>query len=290
MHYGVNLPTIVNAQTLVQLATEAETAGWDGVFIWDTLYGNPGNEPEKQEIYDPWIALAAIATSTRRVRLGTMVTPLSRRRPWKVARETVTLDHLCQGRLILPVGLGATSDGGFSKVGEEMDRKIRAERLDEALAILAGLWSGHPFSYVGKHYQVQEMAFVPPPAQQPRIPIWVVGAWPRPKSLRRALQWDGILPTKILEDGSFAEMTPPDIQELKTYIEQHREHSTPFDIVIEGETPGDDPVAAADQLQPLAQAGVTWWIESVWATPETEGGVEGMRKRIQQGPPRLDHR
>ncbi len=289
MQYGVNLPIIVDAQTLALLAAEAETAGWDGVFVWDCLSGNAEQEPEKQTIYDPWIALAAIAISTRRVRLGTMVTPLSRRRPWKVARETVTLDHLCQGRLILPVGLGATGDWGFSKVGEQMDRKIRAERLDEGLAILVGLWSGQAFSYTGHHYQVQEVTFVPPPVQQPRIPIWVVGAWPRPKSLRRALQWDGILPTKMLEDGSFADMTPADIQELKTLIEQHRPGGTPFEIVMEGETPGSDPVAATDQLQPLAQAGVTWWIESVWATPETQGGVEGMKKRIQQGPPRLDH-
>lgn len=292
MQYAVNLPIIVNAQTLARLAAEAEAAGWDGVFVWDCLSGNPEQELEKQEIYDPWITLTAIATSTRRVRLGTMVTPLSRRRPWKVARETVTLDHLSQGRLILPVGLGAAGDWGFTKVGEEMDRKIRAERLDEALAILAGLWSGQAFSYTGRHYQVQEMTFVPPPVQRPRIPIWVVGAWPRPKSLRRALQWDGILPAKMpaYQQGSFTEMTPADIQELKTYIEQHRPQGTPFDIVIEGETPGDDPVAAANQLQPLAQAGVTWWIEAVWATPETEGGVEGMNKRIQQGPPRLDHR
>jgi alkanesulfonate monooxygenase SsuD/methylene tetrahydromethanopterin reductase-like flavin-dependent oxidoreductase (luciferase family) len=289
MQYGVNLPIIVDAQSLARLAVEAETAGWDGVFVWDCLTGNPENEPEKQAIYDPWIALAAIAMSTRRVRLGTMVTPLSRRRPWKVARETVTLDHLCQGRLILPVGLGSTIDGGFSKVGEEMDRKLRAERLDEGLAILAGLWSGQPFSYIGHHYQVQEMTFVPPPVQQPRIPIWVVGAWPRRKSLRRALQWDGILPTKMLENGSFADMTPADIQALKTFIEQHRPGGTPFDIVMEGETPGDDPVAATDLLQPLAQAGVTWWVEAVWATPETKGGVEGMRKRIQQGPPRIDN-
>ncbi|HBE29163.1 MAG TPA: LLM class flavin-dependent oxidoreductase [Ktedonobacter sp.] len=289
MQYGVNLPIIVDAQTLARLAVEAETAGWDGVFVWDCLTGNPENEPEKQAIYDPWIALAAIAMSTRRVRLGTMVTPLSRRRPWKVARETVTLDHLCQGRLILPVGLGSTTDGGFSKVGEQMDRKIRAEMLDEGLAVLAGLWSGHPFSSIGHHYQVQEMTFVPPPVQQPRIPIWVVGAWPRRKSLRRALQWDGILPTKMLDNGSFAEMTPADIQALKTFSEHHRPGGTPFDIVMEGETPGDDPVAATALLQPLAQAGVTWWIESVWATPETTGGVEGMFKRIHQGPPRIDH-
>jgi hypothetical protein len=247
----------------------------DGVFVGDSLSGNLEDEPEKQEIYDPWISLAAIAVATRRVRIGTMVTPLARRRPWKVARETVTLDHLCQGRLILPVGLGAAGDWGFTKVREELDRKIRAEWLDEGLAILAGLWSGQAFSYVGSHYQVQEMTFVPPPVQQTRIPIWVVGAWPRPKSLRRALQWDGILPTNpssYQQEGSFTEMTPADIQELRTYIAQHRPQETPFDIVIEGEIPGDDPVAATNQLQPFAQAGVTWWIEAVWATPETEGG------------------
>jgi alkanesulfonate monooxygenase SsuD/methylene tetrahydromethanopterin reductase-like flavin-dependent oxidoreductase (luciferase family) len=289
MQYGVNLPITVDAHTLARLATEVEAAGWDGVFVWDCLSGSAEDEPGKQAIYDPWIALAAIALSTRRVRLGTMVIPLSRRRPWKVARETVTLDHLCQGRLILPVGLAAAGDWGFSKVGEEMDRTIRAERLDDGLAILVGLWRGHTFSYIGHHYQVQEMTFVLPPVQQPRIPIWVVGAWPRRKSQRRALQWDGILSTKMLEDGSFAEMTPADTQELKTFLEQHRPRGTPFEIVMEGETLGSDPVAATAQLQPLAQAGVTWWIEAVWATPETQGGVEGMKKRIQQGPPRLNH-
>jgi len=288
MHYGVTLPNMgVDAQTLAQLAVEAETAGWDGVFVWDCLYGSPEYEPEKREICDPWIALAAIALSTRRIRLGTMVTPLSRRRPWKVARETVTLDHLCQGRLILPVGLGAVTEGGFSKVGEETDRKIRAEMLDEGLAILAGLWSGQPFSYAGQHYQVQEMTFLPPPVQAPRIPIWVIGAWPRQKSLQRALRWDGILPAKLLEDGSFADMTPADIEELQTFIKTHRSSATPFDIVMEGETPGDDPDAATALLQPLAQAGVTWWLEAVWASPETKGGVEGMFRRIQQGPARI---
>jgi alkanesulfonate monooxygenase SsuD/methylene tetrahydromethanopterin reductase-like flavin-dependent oxidoreductase (luciferase family) len=274
----------VDAHTLAQLAVEVETAGWDGVFVWDCLYGSPENEPEKRETCDPWIALAAIALATKRIRLGTMVTPLSRRRPWKVARETVTLDHLCQGRMILPVGLGAVTEGGFSKVGEEMDRKIRAEMLDEGLSILTGLWSGHPFSYVGRHYQVQEMTFLPPPLQSPRIPIWVIGAWPRRKSMQRALRWDGILPTKMQ-----GEMTPVDVQAMKVFIEQHREHPTPFDIVMEGETPGNDPVTATSLLLPLVQAGLTWWLESVWATPETRGGVEGMFKRIRQGPPYMNH-
>lgn len=283
MQYGVTLPNMgVDVQTLAQLAVKAETAGWDGVFIWDCLYGSAENEPEKRATCDPWIALAAIALATKRVRLGTMVTPLSRRRPWKVARETVTLDYLCQGRLILPVGLGAATEGGFAKVGEELDRKIRAQMLDEGLAILSGLWSGQPFSFSGQHYQVQEMTFLPPPMQQPRIPIWVIGAWPHRKSMQRTLRFDGILPTKLQ-----GEMMPADLQEMKTWLSQHRDSPTPFDIVMEGETPGDDRVAATAILRPLAQAGVTWWLEAVWATPETKGGVEGMKKRIHQGPPRL---
>jgi hypothetical protein len=283
MRYGVALPNMgVDAPTLVQLAVEAETAGWEGVFVWDCLYGSPESEPEKRATCDPWIALAAIALATKRVRLGTMVTPLSRRRPWKVARETVTLDHLCHGRLILPVGLGAVTEGGFANVGEELDRRIRAQMLDEGLAILTGLWSGQPFSYSGQHYQVQEMTFLPTPVQQPRIPIWVIGAWPQRKSMQRTLRFDGILPTKLQ-----GEMTLTDLREMKTWLSQQRDSPTPFDIVMEGETPGDDPVAATAILRPLATAGVTWWLEAVWATPETTGGVEGMKKRIQQGPSRL---
>jgi len=225
---------------------------------------------------------------TERVRLGTMVTPLSRRRPWKVARETVTLDHLSHGRLILPVGLGAVTEGGFAKVGEEVDRKVRAAMLDEALAVLTGLWSGQPFSYSGQHYQVQEMTFLPSPMQSPRIPIWVIGAWPRMQSIRRTLRRDGILPIKMHEDGTFAQMTPADIQDLNALLEDYHLQSPPLEIVLEGETPGGDRARAVTIVRPFAQAGVTWWLEDLWATYETQEGVEGMRMRILQGPPRID--
>ena len=289
MRYGVTLPNMgVDVRTLAQLAVEAETAGWDGVFVWDCLYGSLENEPEKRATCDPWIALAAMGLATTRVHLGTMVTPLSRRRPWKVARETVSLDHLCQGRLILPVGLGAVTEGGFAKVGEEMDRKLRAEMLDEALAILTGLWSGQPFSFNGQHYQVQEMTFLPPPVQQPRIPIWVIGAWPRMKSMRRALRCDGVMPVKMDANRAMSDMTPDDLRAMKAYIDEHRTLTTPFDIIMEAETPGDDSAKAATIVRPLAEAGMTWWLEAVWGTPETNGGIEGMRSRIKQGPPRIE--
>ncbi len=280
MQYGVTFPN-VDARTLAELAHEAEEAGWDGVFVWDVSWG-----------IDAWVSLAAVAMRTERVRFGTMLTPLSRRRPWKVASEVVTLDHLSNGRVILPVGLGAVGpedpNNWFAQVGEETDRKIRAKMLDESLDILDGLWSGQPFSYDGEHYCIHDVTFAPTPVQSPRVPIWVVGAWPRMKSMRRVLRCDGVIPTRMNEDRSFAEMTPADFVAMKAFIDEQRSQTTPFDIVMEGETPGDDPEKAASIVRPLAEAGVTWWLEAVWSTPQTQGGVEGMRRRVRQGPPRID--
>src|SRR5436305_3273129 len=202
MQYGFILPH-GDIHTLAELAHEAEVAGWDGVFYWDGIYIKEGGP-----MYDPWIVLAAMALRTERVRLGLILTPPSRRRPWKLAREAVTLDHLSHGRLILPVGLGALEDGGFTRVGEITDRKQRAELLDESLEILTGLWSGKPFSFQGKHYHVAEMTFLPPPVQSPRIPIWVVGAWPSQKSMRRVPRSGGRLPAKIAGGDSDAWATP----------------------------------------------------------------------------------
>ncbi|MEO8973081.1 MAG: LLM class flavin-dependent oxidoreductase [Ktedonobacteraceae bacterium] len=287
MQYGIVLPTMGpggDARTIADLAHDAEEAGWDGVFIWDAMYIER-EKPEDAPTYDPWIALTAIAIRTERIRFGTMITPLSRRRPWKVARETVTLDHLSNGRLILPVGLGTLDDGGFSKVGEVTDRKQRAHILDESLEILTGLWSGQPFSYDGTHYHLQEMTFTPPPVQSPRIPIWVIGAWHREQSMQRTLRYDGVIPARMNSDGAFGDMTPEDIQALNIYVAEQRSQQTPFDIVIEGETPGDNREQAVATVRPYIEAGITWWLESVWSTPETQGGVEGMRSRIQQGPP-----
>jgi hypothetical protein len=277
MQYGFVLPG-GDARTCAELAAEAEAAGWDGVFVPDGIHIL--NFP----MYDPWVVLAAIAMRTERVRIGPMLTPVARRRPWKLARETMTLDRLSNGRLILSVGLGALDDGGFTRVGEPTDRKIRAQRLDEGLDILAGLWSGQPFAYQGTHYQVQEMTFLPTPVQSPRVPIWVVGVWPREASMRRVLRWDGLLPAKLNEDGSFAMPTPADIQAMKRWIAEQGPAATAFDIVTEGETPGDDQEQAMAIVDPLAEAGVTWWLESKWTEPNEP---EDIRRRISQGPPRL---
>ncbi|MES1239389.1 MAG: LLM class flavin-dependent oxidoreductase, partial [Chloroflexota bacterium] len=191
MRYGVII-TGGEALEQVALARDAEAAGWDGVFTWDGIH-----VADDIETYDPWALLAAMATATTTVTLGAIISPLSRRRPWKVARETTTVDRLSNGRLVLPVGLGAKDDraiSGIKRPAEAATARERAERLDETLEILEGLWSGEPFGYDGRHYAFDPMAFHPRPIQRPRIPIWVVGAWPSERSMARILRYDGWLP------------------------------------------------------------------------------------------------
>jgi hypothetical protein len=278
VRYGLIIPR-GEIREIAELAHEAEVAGWDGVFYWDGIFIEGVTE-----VYDPWVVLAAMAMRTERVRLGAMLTPPARRRPWKLARETTSVDRLSNGRLILPVGLGTLDDGGFTRVGEPTDRRTRAERLDESLAILTGLWSGEPFAYNGQHYQMDAMTFLPTPVQRPRIPIWVVGAWPRTKSMTRALRYDGVIPHKLNPDGSMGEIAPADIADMRAFITQQRMEATPYDIVWEGRTPGDDPAAAAAIVRPFVEAGITWWIEAMWSAPNE---LTDIRARIHQGPPRV---
>ena len=285
MRYGFVVPGGNDFRGLAELAYEAEQSGWDGVFVPDCICIDPTLDAQAPG-FDPWLLLTAMAMRTERIRLGTMLTPLSRRRPWKVARETMTLDRLSNGRLVLPVGLGALDDKGFAAVGEATERKTRAEMLDEALAIITGLWSGQPFSFSGQHYHLDEMTFIPTPVQQPRIPIWVAGLWPRMKSMRRVLQWDGLLPNKLDADGSPAAISPDDIREMKAYIEQNRIAQTPFDIITEGDTSDKDPEAAAAIIRPFAEAGATWWLEAMWGSPH-QADVDFLRKRVEQGPPHI---
>jgi alkanesulfonate monooxygenase SsuD/methylene tetrahydromethanopterin reductase-like flavin-dependent oxidoreductase (luciferase family) len=268
VNYGFIIPK-GDPRTVAELAREAEEAGWDGAFYWD------GISIGEMDTYDPWVVMAAMAMRTRRVRIGAMLTPPARRRPWKLTQEKIALDHLSGGRLVLPVGLGALDDGGFGKVGEPTDRRVRARLLDESLEILTGLWSGEPFSYEGEHYRLEEMTFLPRPVQRPRVPIWVVGAWPSKKSMNRALRYDG-----LLAYTTRGEVTPEDIREMKRYVEENR--GGPFDIVWEGETPGEEGERAASIVRPFAEAGITWWMESRWSPPNEP---EDLRARMRQGPP-----
>ncbi|MCC6187607.1 MAG: LLM class flavin-dependent oxidoreductase, partial [Anaerolineales bacterium] len=214
----------------------------------------------------------------QRIKLGTMLTPPSRRRPWKLASETATVDALSNGRLILSVGLGAP-DTGFANVGEVVDRKTRAELLDESLDILTGLWRGQPFEHHGRHYHLTPLTFPGPPApgQQPRIPIWVVGLWGSERSMQRVLRYDGYLPN--VKEG---EVTPEVARAMRAYLDERRPGQPPIDLIAEGTTPGD-PARAGEQVRPLAEAGATWWNEAMWG----DYSHEQVMARARQGPPKL---
>lgn len=287
MKFGMNVPPFgdfANPMALAELAKQAEDAGWDGFFIWDHVMFDPTFHP----IADPWVALTAVALQTSRIRLGTMITPLARRRPWKVARETVALDLVSNGRFILGVGLGDPVEWDYGFFGEETDAKLRAAKLDESLEIITGLWSGEPFGYHGKHYQMEEVCFLPCPVQQPRIPIWVGGWWPNKPPMRRAARWDGAIP--IRREGVPAE----EWREIKDYIRAHCQDDAPFDFVHNGASPSDDPAEARRMVEPYVEAGVTWWIEGIdpwrfgadWEKPWSSEYSQMMRERVLQGPPR----
>ncbi len=278
MKFAINTPNFGvygNARVLADLAREAEEAGWDGFFLWDHI----GSGPDWPDPFaDPWIALTAMALATRRIKLGPLVTPLPRRRPWKVAREAVTLDHLSDGRLILGVGIGTDRVREFSCFGEDGSDKPHGEMLDEGLEVLTRLWSGKPFSYTGKHYQLTDACFLPGPLQQPRIPIWVAGIWPHKKPFRRAAQWDGVSPI-----ASDHELTPQEYHEITTYIRSQRSDSAPFDILCAGQTSGTDRARDSAAVRPFAEAGATWWQEGF----DVRHSLEQVRARIRLGPPSL---
>jgi alkanesulfonate monooxygenase SsuD/methylene tetrahydromethanopterin reductase-like flavin-dependent oxidoreductase (luciferase family) len=258
--------TAGDPRTQAELAAEAEAAGWDGVFTWD------GIAIGLTDTYDPWVVMAAMAMRTSRVTLGAILTPPARRRPWKLAREAMTVDRLSNGRLVLPVGLGTLDDGAFGNVGEPTEGRIRAERLDESLAILEGLWSGEPFAFEGKHYRFGPMTFRPTPVQRPRIPIWVVAIHGSERSMARALRYDGIVAQ--VED-------PAGIADLADDVARQRPPGArPFEIVAQGQTPPDR-ARATEIVSPIAAAGATWWIDADW-----DGStVETVRSRIAAGPP-----
>ena len=255
MKHGISIPNFgafADIHRLTELAREAEDNGWDGFFLWDHL-----NEPPAPML-DPWVALAAIAAATKRIRIGTMVTPVARRRPWKLARETVSIDHLSAGRLILGVGLGWMPREEHARFGEDADDRVRARRLDEGLDVLAGLWSGEPFSYEGEEYQVDNATFLPRPVQQPRIPVWVAGYWPNRRPFRRAARWDGVVPMKApTSPGAMPQLlTPNEVPEMLDYTLRHRDTDAPFDVAMSAVMPPDP-----DLVDSFAAAGVTWLLE-----------------------------
>lgn len=285
MKFGIYLPNFGpygDARVLADLGRDAENAGWDGFFIWDHIAG--WNLP----MVDPWVALAAIACSTHRMRIGTTVTPLPRRRPWKVAREAVSIDHLSEGRLTLSVGIGG-GDGEWAHLGEEPDLVKRGAMLDEALQVLVGLWSGESFSFTGEYYQIEKAQFIPKALQNPRIPIWVGGNWPNKPPFRRAAKWDGAFPLFNTWDN---EEELALLDDAVRFLKERRKNENPLDIIVMGVTEDACSPEGLTLVQQRADRGATWWLESI--TPfragagyEDEWPVEEMRERILLGPPQL---
>ena len=279
MKFGLSLPNhgdYGDIHKLIELAVLAEEAGWDGFFLWDHIAR--GVAPQ----IDPWIAMSAIAAQTQKMILGLLITPIARRRPWKVAREIVTLDHLSNGRMVLGVGLGDFKGKEFKNFGEVVDQHERGEMLDEGLEIIAGLQSGEEFPFQGKHYQIKKTVFNPKPFQQPRVPIWVAGKWPNKKPFRRAAKWDGVVP--LHRSRNIKEyLTINEVEEIIQYIEEHRLIESPFDFCVQGVLPAKKLSEDRAIVKEYEIAGATWWIEFVYSST---GSFKKNTERIRFGPPR----
>ena len=269
MRSGLFLPLfdgLADPVAVARLAAEAEEAGWHGVFVWDHVRWRA----PVVDVADPWITLAAMATATEALRLGPMVTPLARRRPAKVARETATLDRLSGGRLTLGVGLGSDRFGDeLTITGEELDDRRRAEMLDESLEILLAAWSGELVHHRGRHHTVDGMRFLPRPVQRPGVPIWVASYFGNAKPLQRAARHQGLFPINLDHPDQLAEL-------VATVAARRRDagiDAEPYDVVA-ALSPGDDP-------RPYAAAGATWWLVEI--SPE-EASVDLVRSVIRDGP------
>ena len=282
LRHGVHVPNLGaygDPDLVVSLAVEAEQAEWDGFFLWDHVLHR---RAETEAVVSPWVTLGACAARTSRIRLGTMITPLSRRRPWNVARETVTLDLLSNGRVIFGAGLGTPRAAEFEAFGEEADDRRRAQRLDEGLEILAGLWRGEWFAHSGDHYALDEMRFLPKPVQS-RIPVWIGGNWPNRRPFQRAARWDGVIPEKVGKQLP----TPEDVREILAYIGElqasaGRDAERRFDVAIGGITERPD-AQGGEITGAYAEAGATWWLERFHPASRSP---EDARRRIAAGPAR----
>lgn len=275
MKFALDVPTTgayADAQVLAQLAVEAEAARWDGFFVWDVLLGN-------EVVIDPWIALTAIALQTSSIKIGLLALPLARHRPWLTALRLANLDQLSGGRVICIVGLGHAEED-FAAFGEASSPIIRAKQLDESLSILAGLWTEAPFSFAGEYYTLNQVTLPAKPVQFPRIPLWIVGGWPRRAPFRRAAHWDGVC-LKAIHHETHEWLTVDEFRDALAYVYAHRTLNTPFEVLMSGETPRDQ--AMANQVvRPFQEAGATWWVEGGYGFT-----LDEFRARIRSGPPRL---
>lgn len=273
MKFGLVTP-LGDARFAADLAHTAERAGWDGFFVGEAIWHT-----------DAWVALTAAAMRTERIRLGTMLSPMPVMHPWKLAAASATLDNLSNGRVILSVGVGAVWMGWQAFPDYAPDIRTRAELLDEGIDIISLLHRGEPFDYDGKHYHLRLTAvdrqhYPSPPVQRPRIPIWVVGVWPRMRSMRRVLKCDGLIPAVMDPSSKFADVRPQDVAAMRAYVDANRTLATPFDIVAEGQISSMGQEQMRETLRAWSAAGATWWLESLWGVDQ-----EQIDARVRRGPP-----
>lgn len=280
MRFGLSIPNFgdhADVRAVAELAREAEAAGWDGVFVWDHLLAWNGNV-----VADPWTILTAIALATERVRIGPMITPLARRRPWIVARQVVTLDRLSNGRMTLGVGLGNPAREEFEVFGEPGDARVRGEILDEALVVLTGLLTGEPFSHHGQRFHVEDVTFLPTCLQSPRVPIWVGGSWPNRVPFRRAARFEGVVPISVPDEQGDVLLSIEQMREVVEFVrEERRGAESAFDPVFTGMMP-EDRREAAEMASELVSFGVTWWLVS----PGYGEDLQAVTGWVRDGPPR----
>jgi len=289
VRYSINIPNFgdfADPRTVARVASEAEQAGWDALFVWDHVVHDK-HERRGQPFGDPWILLAAAALATSYLRLGTLLTPVARRRPEQLARQVATLDSLTEGRMIFAAGLGGPIEDEYGSFGDTTDPAVLAERLDEGLELLVRYWSAEQVNHQGRHYQVRDVSLLPATVQRPHPPIWIGGFWPNRRPMRRAARWDGAVP--LFTSATHGQIPPVDqVRELVTYVLQHRseEQRQPFEIVLGGRTP-DDPEQAAEIIAALADAGATWWDERQLQTSDDVHRLTPVLRRITAGPPAL---
>ena len=250
VRFGISIPNFAEPEALLEVARRAEQAGWDGFFLWDHILIDVGAPPP---ISEPWTVLGAAATITSRIRLGTLVTPVARRRPWVLARQVTTVDHLSHGRTILGVGLGVPPEAEYAAFGEPAHQTEHAALLDEGLDVIAALWTGGSVTHDGPRHHLRGAKFLPRPVQRPRIPIWSAAVLPARAGVRRAARWDGIVPITTPGD-EFRPVTPEEVAGLLEEITSHRPAGGPFDVVVW--TGAEDAASCAE----YEQAGTTWLI------------------------------
>lgn len=284
MRFSVNIPNFgdfADARTVATVAAEAEQAGWDALFVWDHVV----HRGHRRAFADPWMLLTAAALATSRIRLGTLVTPVARRRPQQLARQVATLDALSGGRVIFAAGLGGPIEDEYGSFGETTDPVELAERLDEGLDLLQRYWSGEPVNHDGRHYQVRNVTLLPATVQRPRPPVWIAGFWPNRPPMRRAARWDGAVP--LFTSARHGHVPPVDqVRDLVAYVHQHRgdRHDRPFEFVLGGVSPADT-AKARDLIGPLIDAGATWWDERQLQSSDDLDRLAPVLRRIEQGPP-----